>query len=186
MSKLPRPRGRTKAWVGVALAGTGLTAGAILGSTLTAGASTYPAVTSSSTSGSGTSSGSSSTSGSGTSTTPGIPPADGQRPPYRGLPDSGTVSAVGSSSVTISGTTYAVTSNSDIDKNGEASLSSLAVGDKVTFSTDSSTSTPTIDRLHAGDESLDRPTGPPAGAPGSPPSSGSSSSGSSSTSGTLG
>lgn len=70
-----------------------------------------------------------------------------------GLDLSGTVTAVGPSSVTIktstATTTYKVNSNSDIDKNGEAAVSSLAVGDKVTFSVDGGT---VIDKLHAGDE----------------------------------
>jgi hypothetical protein len=144
---------RAKAGLATGLVGTGVVTGAILGSNLTAGASTAStAFTASSTA--TTSPGSSSGSG-----TPSQPPA------YHGLPDSGTVTAVGSNSVTIDGKTYAVTSNSDIDKNGEASLSSLAVGDAVTFSTDPSASTPTIDKLHAGSESLDRPTGPPLGNP---------------------
>ena len=83
-----------------------------------------------------------------------------------GLPKTGKVTAVGTSSVTIDGTVYAVTSNSDIDKNGEANLSQLAVGDAVTFSTVSGASTPTIDKLHAGSEALDMPHGgPPGGAP---------------------
>ena len=101
-----------------------------------------------------------------------------------GLPDSGTVTAVGASSVTIDGKVYAVTSSSDIDKNGEATLSDLAVGDKVTFSTVSGASTATIDKLHAGSEALDRPTGPPPGQPGNPGSSGST--GSTGSSGTTG
>jgi hypothetical protein len=75
---------------------------------------------------------------------------------------SGTVTAVGSSTVTIktsaATTTYKVDSNSDIDKNGEASLAKLAVGDAVTFSVDSSAST-TIDKLHAGNEALNKPQG---------------------------
>jgi hypothetical protein len=79
-----------------------------------------------------------------------------------GLGLSGTVTAVGSSTVTIkttSGTTvYKVDANSDIDKNGESSLSKLAVGDAVTFSVDSSAKT-TIDKLHTGTESLNKPTG---------------------------
>jgi hypothetical protein len=90
---------------------------------------------------------------------------------------SGTVTAIGSSSVTIktsSGTTtYAVGSSSDIDKNGEATLSSLAVGDAVTFNLESSATTPTINKLHAGNEALDRPAGMPngsAGTGGAPPS----------------
>ncbi|HEY1466499.1 MAG TPA: hypothetical protein VGF11_05550 [Acidimicrobiales bacterium] len=82
---------------------------------------------------------------------------------------SGTITAVTASSVTIqtsTGTnTYAIASTSDIDKNGEATASSLAVGDAVTFNLDSSASTPTIDKLHAGNEALDRPSGPPANSP---------------------
>jgi putative ribosome biogenesis GTPase RsgA len=79
------------------------------------------------------------------------------------------VTAVGTSSVTIktssATTTYQVDANSDIDKNGEATLKDLVVGDAVRFSVDSSNKT-TIDKLHAGTESLDRPKGAPAGAPG--------------------
>lgn len=75
---------------------------------------------------------------------------------------SGTVTAVGASSVTIktssATTVYSVTSASDIDKNGEATLSSLAVGDKVTFSVDS-TNAKQIDKLHTGDETKNLPTG---------------------------
>jgi hypothetical protein len=85
------------------------------------------------------------------------------------LSQSGAVTAVGSSSVTIqtsSGTTpYAVTSTSDIDKNGEASLSDLAVGDAVTFSTVTSNGSTSIDKLHAGNAQLDRPQGGPGGPP---------------------
>ena len=79
---------------------------------------------------------------------------------------SGTVTAVGPSTVTIktsTGTTsYTVTSSSDIDKNGEASLKSLVVGDAVRFSVTSSNAKQ-IDKLHAGDEAKDRPQhdGPP-------------------------
>jgi hypothetical protein len=40
-------------------------------------------------------------------------------------------------------------------------LSSLAVGDVVTFSVDSSNSTQ-IDKLHAGDETKDMPSGQPS------------------------
>lgn len=75
-----------------------------------------------------------------------------------GLDLSGTVTAVGPSSVTIktstATTTYSVNSNSDIDNNGEAAVSSLAVGDKVTFSVDGRT---VIDKLHAGDETKNMP-----------------------------
>ncbi len=78
-----------------------------------------------------------------------------------GVGTTGTVTAVGSSSVTIktsSGTTtYKVSSVSDIDKNGEAKLSDLKVGDAVRFDTTTSGST-VIDHLHAGKESLDRPS----------------------------
>jgi hypothetical protein len=77
-----------------------------------------------------------------------------------GLDLAGTVSAVGSSTVTIKTstgtTTYGVDSASDIDKSGEAQLSSLAVGDAVHFSVRSGTTT--IHKRHAGDESKDRPT----------------------------
>jgi hypothetical protein len=142
MSALHQLRSKPKLWASAALLAIGVTSGTILGTTVGASASTT----------------SSTTSNSGSSATP---PA----PTYRGLPESGTVTAVGSNTVTIDGKTYAVTSNSDIDKNGEATLSSLAVGDKVTFNTVASASTPTIDKLHAGNESLDRPSGPPMGGP---------------------
>jgi len=56
-----------------------------------------------------------------------------------GLNLSGTVTAVGTGSVTIKTATatteYAVSATSDIDKNGEAALGDLVVGDAVTFST---------------------------------------------------
>ena len=81
-----------------------------------------------------------------------------------GLGLTGTVTAVGASSVTIKTATattrYTVTSTSDIDKDGEAQLSSLTVGDTVRFSTPLTSAT-TIDKLHAGTESLDRPQGGP-------------------------
>jgi hypothetical protein len=90
----------------------------------------------------------------------------------RALPMSGTVTAVTANSVTIktssATTTFAVTSASDIDKNGEAALSDLSVGDAVTLSTTTSGSTVAIDKLHAGNDSLDWPSGPPAGASGAP------------------
>lgn len=79
-----------------------------------------------------------------------------------GLSLSGTVTAVGTASVTIKTaagpTEYAVTSSSDIDKNGEATLSALTAGDAVTFSVDSASSK-TIDKLHAGDEAKNMPSG---------------------------
>lgn len=90
--------------------------------------------------------------------------------PGRGLGRSGTVTALTGSSVTIktaSGTTtYAVTPSSDIDKNGEAALSDLVVGDAVRFSAITSGTTQTIDKLHAGDEAKDRPEAPAGFAPG--------------------
>jgi hypothetical protein len=77
---------------------------------------------------------------------------------------------VGASTVDIrtsSGTTtYAVTSSSDIDKNGEATVSDLAVGDAVTFSTVTTRGTTAIDRLHAGNEAQDMPQGALGGGPG--------------------
>jgi hypothetical protein len=79
-----------------------------------------------------------------------------------GLDSSGTVTAVGASSVTIktsAGTkTYKVSSASDIDKNGEAKLSDLKDGDAVTFDTTTVNGATTIDKLHAGNEALDRPS----------------------------
>ena len=189
MSLTEQIRTKPKLWASAGLVTAGLAAGGILGTTMSASASTT------STSSNSTSTNSTSSGGS----TPGPPAAGGPGGTYHGLPDSGTVTAVGSSSVTIDGKVYAVTSSSDIDKNGEAVLADLKVGDTVTFSTVSSASTPTIDKLHAGSEALDRPTGPPAGAPsgsgtaptggamnGPPPGSGSSSgSGSGSSSSTA-
>ncbi len=73
------------------------------------------------------------------------------------------MTAVGSASVTIktssSTTEYAVTSDSDIDKNGEAQLSDLKVGDSVTFNTTTVNGKATIDKLHSGDETLNMPHG---------------------------
>jgi hypothetical protein len=88
------------------------------------------------------------------------------------------VTAVGRSTVTIGSTTYTVSTASDIDKNGESTLSSVTVGDAVTFSTVTSGGTTSIDKLHAGSEALDRPTGA-----GSRPSGSNGTSGSSTTSG---
>src|SRR6266516_462627 len=79
---------------------------------------------------------------------------------YGRLSESGTVTAVGSSSVTIktsSGTTtYQVTANSDIDKNGEAKLSDLKVGDAVRVSARTVNGQQVIVVLHAGNEALNR------------------------------
>lgn len=100
----------------------------------------------------------------------------GQHPAGFGLDLTGTVTSVGTSTVTIktsSGAikTYTVNASSDIDKNGEAQLSSLAVGDTVRYSVRTGTST--IDKLHAGDEAKDAPTHgtSPGSSHGAPPSS---------------
>ena len=141
------PRRRRRAVVaGASLAGAGVVAGVIVGGTVLSSAAT-------------------------TSPTPGSSSSTAQAPkrhgPGGGLPLTGTVTAVGSSSVTIktssATTTYQVESNSDIDKNGEAQLSSLKPGDAVRFSV---TDGNVIDILHAGDEALDRPQGPGPDGPG--------------------
>lgn len=86
---------------------------------------------------------------------PGMPGMRGPRPPMQ----SGTVTAVGTNSVSIKTTgaakTYAVDANSDIDKNGEAKLSDLKVGDAVHFAVRPGSSTIAV--LHAGDEAKNRP-----------------------------
>ena len=152
MPALRNLRTRTGLWASAGLVTAGLGAGAILGTTMTAGASTSSA----------TSSSTASSTSSGFGAPGGAMPAGAPA----GLPDRGTVTAVGTSSITIDGKVFAVTSSSDIDKNGEATLSDRAVGDKVTYSTVSGASTATIDKLHAGSEALDRPSGPPPGQPG--------------------
>ncbi|WP_131746146.1 hypothetical protein [Frankia sp. Cppng1_Ct_nod] len=129
------------------LLGAGVVAGAILGGTLSATAASPSPST-------GTA-----------QTAPGYD-GDGHGSGHSGaLDQSGTVTAVGSSSVTIktaSGTTeYAVTSSSDIDKNGEAQLTDLKVGDAVTFSAETVGGKATIDKLHSGDETLNMPQGRP-------------------------
>lgn len=154
-----RHRPQTARWskgqrwlAGTSLLAAGAIGGGILASTMTAGAATSPATTA-------------------PASEPGSPPARGG-PSGAGLSLSGTVTAVGASSVTIktsAGTTsYAVTSSSDIDKNGEATLRSLAVGDTVTFNTLNGAAVPTIDKLHAGNQALDWPTGPAGAAFGGP------------------
>lgn len=159
----PSPRGSEGRWKryagGAALVGAGLVAGGVLMSTVGANAAA------SSTPSNATYAAS----------------ADGTHAAHDGrggqdLADAGTVTSVGPSSVTIrsasgSTTTYQVSSSSDIDKNGEAQLSDLKPGDAVRFSTSGTT----IDKLHAGNESLDRPAGGPG--PGGSTPSGSSSSG---------
>ena len=154
----PEVRRSTRTGLKIALIGAGIAAGAIGATALGANAATTT---------NGAAASSSSTSGATAGSVP--PPAGGG---YHVPGMSGTVTAVGSSSVTIktsSGTTtYAVTSASDIDKNGEAQLSNLVVGDAVTFNVMPTSST-TIDKLHAGDEAKDRPAGPPPGAPAGAP-----------------
>lgn len=169
---MPMPSSRL---MKIGYAGAGLVAGALLATAIGAQAATPSPTTSGST-----------TSGSTTTATadphPGDNGADGvpEAQEHGGGPGghggaldlSGTVTAVGANNVTIktsSGTTtYSVTSASDIDKNGEATLSKLAVGDAVRFSVASSTSK-TIDKLHAGDEAKNMPQrAPGAGGPGSP------------------
>lgn len=143
------PRRRRGLVLGAGLVGAGVVAGAIVGGTVLSDAAT------------------SSPTPNASSSSPKAPGVPGSRPghgPGQGLPLSGTVTAVGSSSVTIktnSGTTeYKVDSNSDIDKNGEAKLGDLKAGDAVRFSV---TSGNVIGVLHAGNEAFDRPQGPGPG-----------------------
>jgi hypothetical protein len=141
--QLPEPvapanrRSRRKAITGVAVLGTGVVAGAVLGSTLISGAATPTAPSA-----------------------PAASTAPDSKAGHPGLALSGTVVSHDTTSVTIKTSSgavrYTVTSSSDIDKNGEAQLSSLAPGDAVRFSTTAASST-TIDKLHAGSEALDRP-----------------------------
>lgn len=134
------PRRRRGLALGAGLVGAGVVAGAIVGGTVLSNAAT-------------------------TSPTPGSSSSPSQPQDRHGpggmLNLSGTVTAVGSSSVTIrtstGTTTYQVDSHSDIDKNGEAQLSSLKPGDAVRFSV---TSGNVIDKLHAGNEALNMPHGP--------------------------
>jgi len=137
------PRRRRGVVLGAGLVGAGVVAGAIIGGTVLSDAATTSPTPGASSPGSSSSN---------------SQPQDRHGP---GLNLSGTVTAVGSSSVTIktsSGTTsYQVDSKSDIDKNGEAQLSSLKAGDAVRFSVRDGN---VIDILHAGDEALDRPQGP--------------------------
>ena len=152
----------------VGLVGAGLVAGVVLASTVVAQAASSPSPSPSS----GTSSGTSSSATAedahpGDNGADGVPEAQEHHGGGRGhghaLDLSGTVTAVGTSSVTIKTSTatteYAVTSASDIDKNGEAKLSDLKVGDAVTFSVDSANAKQ-IDKLHAGDEAKNMPAHP--------------------------
>ena len=143
------PRRRRGVATGAALVGVGVVAGAIVGATVLSDAATTNSTAAPNSSSFQQQEGT-------------FHP--GGRGPGRGLDLSGTVTAVGSSSVTIrtstGTTTYRVDGNSDIDKNGEAKLSDLKVGDAVRFGV---TSGNVIGILHAGDEALDRPQGPPPG-----------------------
>ena len=97
----------------------------------------------------------------------GAPPAsyaaigpDGHRGPWPAM-QAGTVTEVGTTTVTIRSASgskpYTVDGNSDIDKNGEATLSDLKAGDLVHFALRPGTSTIAV--LHAGDEAKNRPAG---------------------------
>ena len=137
---------RRRLVVGSGLVGAGVVAGAIVGGTLLSQAATPSA----------------SVPAQGASTAAGNCPDRGQWPNLTGV-----VTKVGTSTVDIkigsaSAKTYSVTSKSDIDKNGEAKLSSLKVGDKVRFS---ATAGDVIEVLHAGQEGLDGPHGWTRGGP---------------------
>ncbi|HEV7147788.1 MAG TPA: hypothetical protein VGN48_12415 [Pedococcus sp.] len=149
----------------ISYAAAGLVAGGVLATTLGAQAATVsPSATTSTT----TSSTATADPHPGDNGADGVPEANEVHGGALSL--SGSVTAVGASSVTIKTSTattvYAVTSASDIDKNGEATLSALVVGDKVTFSV-ASGNAKQIDKLHAGDETKDRPTGTAPSAPSS-------------------
>jgi hypothetical protein len=137
---------------GTGLVAAGVVTGAILAGTFSAGAATSPSTPQYGQSGQ--------SAGPGVQENDGIP--ESQEHHGGSLDQSGTVTAVGGDSVTIktssATTTYKVDSSSDIDKNGEAQLSNLVVGDAVRFSVRSGTTT--IDKLHAGDEAKDMPSGP--------------------------
>jgi len=147
-----QPPGRRR---GLAI-GAGILAGAAAGAVI----ATAVGATASSTTGNGQ------TVSSTSAAAPDLGPGRGDHMPWT----SGTVTAVGSNSVTIktsSGTTtYGVTAASDIDKNGEAQLGDLKVGDAVRFTTETANSVTIIDKLHAGDEAKDRPAAPPSGSTG--------------------
>jgi preprotein translocase subunit YajC len=142
------PRRRRGVVIGAGLVGAGVVAGAIIGGTVLSDAATSSPTPNASSSSS--------------PEAPGAPGTSQRHGPGGELPLSGTVTAVGSSAVTIktsTGTTeYKV--DSDIDKNGEAKLSDLKVGDAVRFSV---TPSNVIAILHAGDEALNRPQGPGRG-----------------------
>jgi hypothetical protein len=151
MSRIGRP---------TALVAGGLIAGAAIAGTMTAGAADLT--------------GSSSEATAGQYGPPGAQENDGapgsQEARAAALGLSGTVTAVGADTVSIktsagATTVYKVDNTSDIDKNGEATLGDLVAGDAVRYSVRPGTTT--IDKLHAGDESKDLPSGPPGGSRGS-------------------
>jgi hypothetical protein len=158
---------RRRTWLtGTAVAIGGGLVGAVIAASVSASAATTAATATSASSPSATA-----------SSAPGGRPGGAMagppgHPGAFGLGLTGTVTSVGASSVTIktsSGAikTYTVNASSDIDKNGEARLSSLAVGDAVRYSLVSGTNT--IDKLHAGSEAKDapsRPAAPNSAAPG--------------------
>lgn len=150
----PAPRRGRRVAVTVGLVGAGIAAGAIVASTIGAGAETTSSTAAASSSASG-------------APAPGTDHG-GRRPRGNMSWLTGTVTTVTSNSVTIktstATTTYGVTSASDIDKFGEAKLSDLKVGDAVRFTTMTASGKTIIDKLHAGDETKNMPAGPPNGA----------------------
>jgi hypothetical protein len=149
----------TRRWMtGAGLVAAGVIAGAVLAGTVRAGAATLTG--NSNPSNGGTVAGQ--YGGPGVQENDGIP--ESQEHHGGALSLTGTVTAVGSDSVTIKTSTGATTTdkvdtNSDIDKSGEAKLSDLKSGDAVRYSVRSGTTT--IDKLHAGDESKNFPSGGP-------------------------
>ena len=149
---------------GLALLGVGAVAGTVAATAVSAGAATTTTTVSGNTGSGGASTSTTSpsttnpnTTSPSTSTAPGSGTQGSGPPPGAPttLPLHGTITAMGTSSVTIktsSGTTtYPVTSSSDLEKNGSTTtLSGLAVGDDVGFSTVTSDGTTAIDELVAG------------------------------------
>ena len=182
-----------KAWIsGLAFLAVGAVAGGIASTAISASATTTATATTGNAGSGGTSP--PANTGTGTGTAPGGgPPARGAPPGGAALPLHGTVTAVGASSVTIktsSGTTtYPVTDSSAIEKNGKTTVSALAVGDTVAFSTVTTDGTSAIDKLVAGTmaggclHGAAQGTGPGAG-PGPPPAGSSAATGSSGSTGT--
>lgn len=149
----------------VAVAAAGLAGGAILGSTLSAGAATTAAAPTAATPAAVTT-----PSTAAPSTDTETPEGNETHTYGHTLGKTGTVTAVSASSISIkdapgTNTTYVIATTSDIDKNGVSTASALTVGETVTYSVDSAATTPTIDKLRAGSEALDRPTGDRYGAP---------------------